>query len=55
MAPIVNEMAVYIASVKNIQTNEVKRRRRSNVVAKFKKVSDTVWVSFEAMRMQRRH
>ena len=27
----------------------IKKRRRSNVVEKFRKVSDRVWVSFEAV------
>jgi hypothetical protein len=27
----------------------IKKRRRSSIVEKFRKVSDTVWVSFEAV------
>ena len=30
-----------------------KKRRRSNVVEKFREVSDTVWVSFEAVIIEK--
>ena len=29
------------------------KRRRSNVVEKFRKVSDSVWVSFEAVNIEK--
>jgi hypothetical protein len=31
----------------------IKKRRRSNVVEKFKEVSDSVWVSFEAVIIEK--
>ena len=31
----------------------IKKRRRSNVVEKFRKVSDIVWVSFEAVIIEK--
>ena len=31
----------------------IKKRRRSNVVEKFRKFSDSVWVSFEAMIIEK--
>ena len=34
---------------KNSPKNVSKKRRRSNVVEKFREVSDSVWVSFEAV------
>ena len=30
-----------------------KKRRRSNVVEKFRKVSDSIWVSFEAVIIEK--
>ena len=31
----------------------IKKRRRSNVVEKFREVSDSVWVSFEAVIIEK--
>jgi hypothetical protein len=31
----------------------IKKRRRSNVVEKFRKVSDIVWISFEAVIIEK--
>ena len=31
----------------------IKKRRRSNVIEKFRKVSDIVWVSFEAVIIEK--
>ena len=30
-----------------------KKRRRSNIIEKFRKVSDSVWVSFEAVIIEK--
>ena len=39
-----NNIILRECNLKNVKT-----RRRSNVVEKFRKVSDSVWVSFEAV------
>ena len=37
----------------NLPIKCIKKRRRSNVVEKFREVSDSVWVSFEAMIIEK--